>query len=215
MIAIIDYGIGNLASIHNIIRHVGGTAVVTGDAEAVRSATALVIPGIGHFDSCMTAFRASAVFDLVEKRAHVDRIPVLGICVGMQMMARGSEEGDAQGLGWISADVRRLNPSPEANLKVPHLGWRHVDVREDARLFSSMDDERRFYFAHSYHVVCDDPDDLAASYDYDGPVSAALQRGNIYAVQFHPEKSHRFGMRLFENFMKVSGQASRHAYDPI
>jgi glutamine amidotransferase len=215
MIAIVDYGIGNLASIHNIIKHVGGSAAVTCEADIIKNAAALIIPGIGHFDACMKGFRASAVFDLVEKRVHIDHVPVLGICVGMQMMARGSEEGTEKGLNWIKADVRRLNPSAGTGLKVPNLGWRCVDAGDNARLFARMDQERRFYFAHSYHVVCDDPCDVAATFDYDGLISAALQRKNILAVQFHPEKSHRFGMRMFENFIKVSGQALQYENDRI
>lgn len=203
MIAILDYGIGNLASIANIIRHIGGDAAATRDPDVLRAAPGLILPGIGSFDACMLALRRSGLLPVLEQRVRGDKIPLLGICVGMQMLGHGSAEGRETGLGWIDAMAHQFTPTP--GLRVPHMGWNYVTARADSRLFAGIDATPRFYFAHSYHVVCADAADVAATADYGGVFTAALTRGNIYAAQFHPEKSHTFGMALFRNFLAVAG----------
>jgi glutamine amidotransferase len=216
MIAIIDYGIGNLASIRNMLRHIGADAVLTDDPKVVETSTALVLPGIGAFDSCMQGFRQSPVYEAVELQVRDLRKPILGICVGMQMMGRGSDEGKERGLNWIAADVRRLAPDPSLHLKIPHLGWSYVETNSACPLFAEKDDDRRFYFAHSFHVVCDSQDVVAASYDYGSRITCSVWANNIFGVQFHPEKSHSHGMRLFETFRQIAGEPStRPAYDAI
>jgi glutamine amidotransferase len=212
MIAIVDYGIGNLGSIHNIIKHVGGAAEITRDERVVQEARGVIIPGVGAFDSCVTALRRSGLLKPIEN-ALAQGVPVLGICVGMQMMGRGSEEGREPGLGWIGADVQRF--SAAAGLKIPHMGWSPVNTRPDSRLFGNVDPDPRFYFVHSFYVACDDPNDVAASAQYGVQFAAAVERGNLFGVQFHPEKSHRFGMSLFKSFLKVAGEPPKHRYDAI
>jgi imidazole glycerol-phosphate synthase subunit HisH len=200
MIAIADYGIGNLGSILNMIRHVGGEAEISRDPGFLREAQGLVIPGVGSFDACMLALRRSGLLPVVEERALEARIPVLGVCVGMQMMARGSEEGTEAGLGWFAARCRRFD---NRALKVPHMGWSAVSAREGSPLFAEPGEDRRFYFVHSYHVVCDHEEDVEALAHYGAPFVAAIGRDNLYGVQFHPEKSHQHGMQLFRNFLSI------------
>src|SRR6185312_7044309 len=152
MIAIINYGIGNLGSIRNMIEHVGGNAVISDSAETLREARALILPGVGAFDACVGALRGSGLLGLIEKRVHAEGIPLLGICVGLQLLADRSEEGREVGLGWIKGDVKRLRPDPGTKLKVPHLGWRSIDVGT-AGAWAGVGNTPRFYFAHSYHFV--------------------------------------------------------------
>src|SRR5262245_43608491 len=172
MIAIIDYGIGNISSIKNMVTHVGGEVQCTADPAVVAAARALIIPGVGAFDACVRAFRSSPVSDAVVDCVLGQGVPVLGICVGLQMMGRSSEEGVEAGLGWIAADAKRLSPQPESGLKVPHIGWRDVECRCVNPLLGGEGREQRFYFAHSYHVVCDNCDDVLATCEYGGPVTA-------------------------------------------
>ena len=212
MIAITDYGIGNLGSIRNIIKHVGGTAEITRDENLIRQARGVIIPGVGSFDACVTALRRSGLLKPVES-ALGQGVPVLGICVGMQMMARGSEEGREPGLGWIGADVKKFSTAP--GLKIPHMGWSPVHARPGSQLFGNADADARFYFVHSFYVACDNPYDVAASADYGLQFAAAVERGNLFGVQFHPEKSHRFGMNLFKSFLEIAGEPPRHHYDAI
>jgi glutamine amidotransferase len=202
MIAIIDYGIGNLASLHNIIAHVGGTAAITRDLAVIQAARGLIMPGVGSFDACMAALRGSGLLPTIEARVLQDKTPLLGVCVGMQMLGRGSAEGSAAGLGWIAATAQKF--SPAAGVRVPHMGWNYVQAQQPHPLFAGMT-APRFYFAHSYHVVCDDPTTVLATGNYGGVFTAAVVRENITGVQFHPEKSHVFGMQLFENFLRISG----------
>jgi glutamine amidotransferase len=213
MIAVVDYGIGNLESIVNMVKHVGGTAQLTNDAGLLREARAIVVPGVGSFDACMVALRRSGLIDTIETRALQRSTPVLGICVGMQMMARGSEEGDQPGLGWIAADVRRLPVGP--GIKVPHVGWSAVNSRPGNPLFAGADPDQRFYFVHSFHMVCDDPGDIAGIGYHSAPFTAAVTRANLFGVQFHPEKSHRFGMKVLRNFLNYCGEPPRHPYDAV
>lgn len=201
MIAIVDYGIGNLGSIQNIIRHVGGKAEITRDASVLAEATGLVIPGVGSFDACMRALRGSGLLPAIEERALRSRVPVLGVCVGMQMMAGGSEEGSEPGLGWFRATCRRF--PADGSVKVPHMGWSTVSARVGSVLFAQPGHDRRFYFVHSYHVVCEEAEDVEALAHYGLPFVAAIARGNVMGVQFHPEKSHQHGMQLFRNFLQI------------
>jgi glutamine amidotransferase len=213
MIAVVDYGIGNLESIVNMVKHVGGMAQLTNDAGLLREARAIVVPGVGSFDACMVALGRSGLIDTIETRALQQSTPVLGICVGMQMMARGSEEGQQPGLGWIAADVWRLPVGP--GIKIPHVGWSAVNSRPGNPLFAGADPDQRFYFVHSFHMVCDDQADIAGVGYYGAPFTAAVSRANLFGVQFHPEKSHRFGMKVLKNFLNYCGEPSRHPYDAI
>lgn len=201
MLAVVDYGQGNVGSVVNLFRRAGGRAELSGDPDELRAAQALVLPGVGAFDTCMRALRASGLVSLLEERVLGARVPLLGICVGMQMLTEGSDEGELPGLGWVAGHTRRLGVSGSPELRLPHMGWNRVVPRRPGGLFAGMEDLARFYFVHSYRVECKDPADISGEADYGGRFVAAIEHGNICAVQFHPEKSHRFGQRLAANFL--------------
>lgn len=200
MITVVDYGMGNLGSIMNMLKKMGVRAEVTSDAARIRSASRLIIPGVGAFDAGMRNLRALGLVEPLGEAALSRRVPTLGICLGMQLMTLRSEEGAADGLGWINAEVRRFAPSDVGRLKVPHMGWNVVHSVRESPLVGSWREEQRFYFVHSYHVVCASPADVLLRSTYGVDFTAGFQRDNLMGVQFHPEKSHKFGMRLLGNF---------------
>lgn len=204
MIHIVDYGVGNLAAIVNMYRRLGIEATVAGTPEALRGAERLILPGVGAFDTAMRAIEARGFRPVLDHKALRERIPVLGICLGMQLLTRASEEGGCAGLGWIRGATFRLsnferNGTPLPRL--PHIGWNFVDARAGHPLVDPLPEEPRFYFVHSFGVRCDDAADVLGVCDYAGiRFHAICGRGNIAGAQFHPEKSHRFGMQLLKNF---------------
>lgn len=201
MVAILDYGVGNIASILNMFSKIGAEAMITADPNTLRSADKLLLPGVGHFDYCMQQLRKAPFLEALQQRVLEDKVPMLGVCVGCQMLMESSEEGKEQGLGWLKGKVIKFDRSKiKQELKVPHMGWTDVHPVRDTPLFRGIE-EPRFYFVHSYHVQCDDINDVQSTADYGYPFTASVERNNIMAVQFHPEKSHRFGMRLLENFV--------------
>ena len=203
MIAIINYGVGNLNSIANMLKKVGRHSVICTDASQLKHAGALILPGVGSFDASMRKFRQTGLVPLLNQRVIEDHIPILGICLGMQMMTHGSEEGTEPGLGWIEARTIRFDDRrADHRLRLPHMGWNRVHLHTDCSLFDTSQDEQRFYFLHSYHVVCDREEDILAMTHYGYPFVSAFQRANITGVQFHPEKSHRYGMYFMREFAK-------------
>ncbi|MBO6633383.1 MAG: imidazole glycerol phosphate synthase subunit HisH [Rhizobiaceae bacterium] len=199
MIAIVDYDIGNLAAVSNMLRRIGYDSVITADPEMIASAEKLILPGNGHFDTCMRNIRASGLLPLIERRVFHERVPLLGICVGAQMLGIGSEEGAEPGLGWFDMKVRRF-PRMEG-LRVPHMGWNEVVVPETGHpLVQGLGNDARFYFVHSYYFEPDDSIDVLLKAEYGIEFAAGIARGNVVGVQFHPEKSHRFGKQLLLNF---------------
>ncbi len=202
-ITIVDCGIGNIKSVQRMIEHVGGTAVIVSDPSLAKNAEKLILPGVGAFDSGMKALNDHGWIDTLNYLALDKKIPVMGICLGMQLLCRKSEEGIKDGLGWFDADVVAFNPSELDNLKIPHMGWSNVKVKKVNPLLSDEIEASRFYHVHKYHVVCDNESDILAESVYGINFVNAISRNNIFGVQFHPEKSHKFGMRLFENFLKL------------
>jgi glutamine amidotransferase len=203
MLAIIDYGVGNLTSILNMHRRLGIQAMITGKPEEIEKADKLLIPGVGHFDKCMQNFNGSGLREIVEKRAMIEKVPLLGICVGAQMMMRQSEEGSERGLGWLNGDTVKFRLPAGSGLKVPHMGWSDVRWVRPLPLWADMPEEPRFYFAHSYHFQFDTDQYVAATVNYGYDFACGFNRDNIYGVQFHPEKSHRYGMKLLTNFASL------------
>jgi len=196
MLAIVDYGVGNQGSVLNMYRRLGVEAVRIASAAEVEAAERLVLPGIGAFDHCMRRLREAGLEQPL--RAAVARgVPLLGICVGMQMLLEGSDEGVEPGLGLIRGRAVRF---PAGALKVPHMGWNSVRWLADDLLNQSLRDEARFYFVHSYHAVCEDPAAVLGTTVYGGAFASVIRSGRVYGVQFHPEKSHRFGLALLGNF---------------
>ncbi len=197
-VSIVDYGVGNLGSICNMFRKLGLTTITVSTRAEILGANRLVLPGVGAFDYGMAALEQRGLDRAVIEAA--DRgIPLLGICLGMQLLGTGSEEGKRRGLGLIRGDCRRFRSTPQAPIKIPHMGWNAVQLKRPCALFADNIDEWRFYFTHSYHFVCNE-DDVVACADHGGSFAAAVQHQNVLGVQFHPEKSHRFGMRLLQNF---------------
>jgi len=206
MIAIVDYNMGNLGSIGNMLRKIGVESVVTSDHEEISQASKLILPGVGAFDSGMESLENAGLDKLLAEMVLQRKTPILGICLGMQMMTRRSEEGDRPGLGWLQADTVRFKFDPDnEKLKIPHMGWNVAYPRRCDSLFNGLadTDQAAFYFVHSYHVVCDSDADVLASAEHGYRFACAVERGNISAVQFHPEKSHRYGMRFLKNFAEM------------
>ncbi|MEE4201899.1 imidazole glycerol phosphate synthase subunit HisH [Erythrobacter sp.] len=200
-VALIDYGAGNLHSVHNALKAVGATVKVTADAKVVSAADRIVLPGVGAFKACADGLKAvPGMIEALRERVEIGGAPFLGICVGMQLLAtRGLEHGSHKGLGWIPGEVRRNEPHDPA-IKVPHMGWNDVAIMPHARGHQVIE-EGEAYFLHSYHFVADDPYHVAALTDHGEGLVAAVSRGNIAGVQFHPEKSQAYGLETLERFL--------------
>jgi glutamine amidotransferase len=199
VISVVDYGMGNLGSILNMMRKIGAEARIASSPQDVARSGKLILPGVGSFDHGMRNLEASGLRAALEDRVIRGGVPILGICLGMQLMTASSEEGQLPGLGWIDAVTRKFRFG-DPTMKVPHMGWNGVEIRSAEGLFRDMDPEPRFYFVHSYYVECRREADVLATTEYGHPFVSAFQRGNVQGVQFHPEKSHRFGMRLLARF---------------
>jgi glutamine amidotransferase len=201
MIIIIDYGMGNVGSILNMLKKVGVEARISSSAEAVRGADKLILPGVGAFDAGMSNLSNSGLRDALDEKVLRQKTPVLGVCLGMQLMTCRSEEGECPGLGWVDGETTLFRfDSDMKGLKIPHMGWNTVTPAANTSLFCGFDEPPRFYFVHSYHVLCRHPSDVVATVHHGFELTAAIERGNIMGVQFHPEKSHRFGMAIYRAF---------------
>ena len=216
MIAIINYGLGNLGSIENMLDVIGERSIITGDKGEIDKADKMILPGVGAYDAGMKNLEDHDLVDFIKEQALGGK-PVLGICLGMQLLGRGSEEGKLEGLGLIPFDNKKFNfdlkPGAEmfpnapkedydkSLLKIPHMGWDIVDFKKDVLLLEGIKGRQRYYFVHSYHAVCDSLDNVMMTCDYGYEFAAAVCKDNVYGVQFHPEKSHDFGMKILENFV--------------
>lgn len=200
MIVIVDYKTANLGSILNMFKRVGVPARATDRPEGLSGASGILLPGIGHFDTCARNLRQAGFVPALEEQAFDCRVPLLGICVGAQLLTRGSDEGLEPGLGWIDARTVRFPALDAEDYKVPHMGWNHVAPRVAHPLFAGFDKTPRFYFVHSYCIQCEREDSLLASTTHGVTFASAIVKGSVAGVQFHPEKSHRFGMQLLRNF---------------
>ncbi len=201
MITIIDYGAGNIGSVLNMIRHVGEQAEVTGDPAGVLGAKKILLPGVGSFDNAMTRLAGLGLVEPLKERARAGA-PFLGICLGMQLLAHESEEGRMAGLGLIPGRVRRFRFEGDAvKLKIPHMGWNRVTPVRAHPLGQGLEEGARFYFVHSYYFDCERDEDVLFRSVYGHELTSGVQRDNVMGVQFHPEKSHRFGMQLIRNFV--------------
>jgi len=201
MIVIIDYGLGNLGSMANMIKKIGAQAIVSNDSLDIDKADKLILPGVGAFDGGMKNLEERGLLPLLRRRVLEDKIPILGVCLGMQLLSKKSEEGQLPGLGWLDAETVRFKfQGANANLKIPHMGWNQLTFCQFHSLFAELEVMNRFYFVHSYHVICANPDNVLATTSYGFDFTSAVVKDNIMGVQFHPEKSHKFGMRLLKNF---------------
>jgi glutamine amidotransferase len=203
VIAIVDYDMGNVASVANMLKRIGADApVLTRDPSTLAKAERIILPGVGAFDKGMRNLSDFGLREVLDDAALVRRVPILGICLGMQLLTESSEEGSEQGLGWIKGTTVRFRFPPESGLKVPHMGWNYVTTPRANPLIRS-DQRSRFYFVHGYYVSCSYESDVIGTARYGDDFACAVNRENIYGVQFHPEKSHRFGMELLEAFLRI------------
>jgi glutamine amidotransferase len=201
-LVIVDLGIGNLGSVANMLKKVGAPAEISRDPAVIASADKLILPGVGAFDPAMQRLNESGLRPVLERRVIGEGVPLLGICLGMQLLTAGSEEGTMPGLGWVRARTLAFRGRVDGGVKVPHMGWNRVDTAAVSPLTAGFeaDEEPRFYFVHSYFVRCENGVDGILRTTYGVTFDSGVQHGRIMGVQFHPEKSHRFGMRLLANF---------------
>jgi glutamine amidotransferase len=189
---------GNVGSVYNMIKKIGFEALITSNINEIEKAKKIILPGVGAFDNGIINLKKLGLIEILEYKVFKERVPILGICLGMQLMTKKSEEGELQGLSWIDAETKRFVSD---TYKIPHMGWNYVKIIKDSDLFSSEFSEWRFYFVHSYYVECYNKDDILTTTFYIHDFVSSFQRENIIGVQFHPEKSHKFGMMLLKNFI--------------
>jgi glutamine amidotransferase len=203
MIAIVDYGLGNVKAFANVYKNLNIPAMIVREADDLEKAGKVILPGVGSFDHAMQRLEQSGMRKSLDEIVLHRHVPVLGICVGMQVLARSSEEGSIPGLGWINGEVKRFDSSDGNSICVPHMGWNDVRPVKANGLFRGLDRDSRFYFLHSYYFHSKQREDVIAVTDYGKEFACAVSHGNIFGVQFHPEKSHQWGIRLLENFAKI------------
>lgn len=202
MITIVDYGMGNLGSVFNMFKKIGVSSKITSDIEEIKSATKLLLPGVGSFDKAMQRINDTKFKEALDYKVLIERTPILGICLGMQLLTNSSEEGHEKGLGYINAHTKKFS-FQDKKMKVPHMGWNIATKSNSCKLTEDFINESRFYFVHSYYVKVVDQENSILKTNYGLEFDSAIHNKNIYGAQFHPEKSHKFGMKLLENFSKI------------
>ena len=205
MIVILDYKTGNIGSLLNMIKKIGGKVLVSSKTGDIEKAEKLILPGVGAFDKGMENLKNSGFLKVLQKKVKENRIPILGICLGMQLFGRKSEEGELEGLDWITeAETIKFHfQKQESSLKIPHMGWNEIIPEKKDPLLEGLDNMARFYFAHSYHLVCKNKENILATTNYGYDFPSIIKEDNIWGVQFHPEKSHKYGMRMLKNFIEL------------
>lgn len=205
LITIIDYNAGNIKSIQNMLKRIGVKSAISNNVDEIKKAEKLILPGVGNFDHGMSNLKSAGLIDVLNQKVLIDKTPLLGICLGAQMLGNKSEEGVEKGLGWIDMDIIKFDPSKmEATDKIPHMSWSEIAIKkQDSKLMISLNNQSRFYFVHSYHMKPNDEDNTLATSFYSYDFVSVVEKENIYGVQFHPEKSHKYGMKVLENFSNL------------
>ena len=204
MIGIISYGLGNIKAIENVYQKLSHPVNIINSVDDLKGVNKLILPGVGAFDYAMEKFNNSGLKNEIVKLVSNEHIPILGICVGAQMLCSYSEEGNLPGLNWIDASVKKFKKnSKKTRLQLPHMGWNDVKSVNNSKLFNGMHHEARFYFLHSYYIECRKSSNVIATSDYPENFTCSINNKNVYGVQFHPEKSHDFGINLLDNFYKL------------
>lgn len=201
MITIVDYKTGNLGSIKNMLKRIGEPSIITGDVDEIRKSSKIILPGVGSFDAGVRKLKDSGIWDVLNEKVLEKQTPILGICLGAQLMTQGSEEGQMGGFGWVDAKTVKFKINQESKLKVPNMGWNYIKKEKDSLLFKDMVDNPRFYFVHSFHFDFEEKSQVLSTSEYSYKFCSAFEKKNVIGVQFHPEKSHRFGMNLLKNFV--------------
>jgi imidazole glycerol-phosphate synthase subunit HisH len=202
VIVIIDYGMGNIRSVMNKIHRSGHEAIVSYDHDIIKRADKLILPGVGHFLNGMKRLNERNIIDILNEKVLADEVPILGICLGMQLFSGFSEEGNARGLGWLDAETVKFTLN-DIKHKVPHMGWNSIELKKESPLLKDIPDNMHYYFVHSYHVRCNNREDILATSNYGYEFVSAVQKGNIFGTQFHPEKSHEYGEQIIRNFLNM------------
>jgi glutamine amidotransferase len=204
MITIIDYGVGNIFAFQNVFKRLNISTKIAKSVEDLQDAQKLILPGVGSFDYAMSQLNNSGMRERLDDLVLIQKVPVIGICVGMQMMGNTSDEGQLEGLKWIDASIRKFDESTILQrTKLPHMGWNDVTPKNNHPLFEGLEEEALFYFLHSYYFECNNTEDSIAKSDYGVTFTSAAQHQNVYGIQFHPEKSHHYGEKLLHNFAKL------------
>ena len=207
MITIIDYGAGNIKSIQNMLKKLGAASRISSNVGEIEEAEKLILPGVGHFDHGMKNLKSSGLIEVLNSKVVEQKCPILGICLGAQLLGDKSEEGEEPGLGWVPMKVVKFDKTRmDAKLKVPHMGWNLVKLNKKAEnnpLMKGLENEARFYFVHAFHMLPNDNNHILTTSTYGYEFASAIWLNNIYGVQFHPEKSHVFGLKLLENFASL------------
>lgn len=201
MITIIDYGLGNLESIVNMFKKLGHKSKISQNREDLLNASKLILPGVGSFDTGMNNLNRRGYIEVLNEKVKEDKTPFLGICLGMQILANSSEEGVQPGLGFINGKSVKFTHD---SLKVPHMGWNNINLLKESTLLEPVEKFRKYYFVHSYHLVCKDDKDILATSEYGHSFTAMVEKNNIFGAQFHPEKSHKYGMEILNQFAKIN-----------
>ena len=202
-IIIIDYYMGNILSIVNKIKRIGHEAIVTNEINLIKKADKIILPGVGHFQKAIENLNRLQLLDVLNETVLFRKTPILGICLGMQLLAGHSEEGNVNGLNWLNAEVVKLKINDQLKYKVPHIGWNNAMVKKESSLFTGLSEDSMFYFVHSYHMVCNDEKDVLTQTEYEYSFTSSVQKDNIFGTQFHPEKSHDAGEVLLRNFINL------------
>jgi len=203
-IVIVDYGLGNLASIKNMLKAIGTPSIITSDISEIRKSDKLILAGVGAFAQAIQNLKELNLLQVLNNLVLTEKVPILGICLGMQLFTEKSEEGSEKGFGWIKGKTVKFHfDTNEANLKIPHMGWNTIKIERNNFLFEGLDNDTKFYFVHSYYVSCEDQEDILTTTFHGFNFTSALQKENIYGVQFHPEKSHKFGKSVMERFTAI------------
>lgn len=202
-ILVLDYGMGNLLSVKKKLSRLQVNAIVSADPKDILQADKIILPGVGHFEKAMENLKSLNLLDPLNEAVLIKQKPILGICLGMQLMSKFSEEGNADGLSWFDAHVVKFNIQDKLKFKIPHTGWNSIAKTKNSRLMEGIDDAAEFYFVHSYHMIADDPQDILNETSYEYKFTSAIEKNNIFGVQYHPEKSHDIGEVLFKNFIQL------------
>lgn len=202
-IIIIDYGMGNLRSVQKKIQKIGAEVEISNDPALIAKAYKLVLPGVGHFANGIKKLKETGIWDVLNIKVLSEKTPILGICLGMQLMAKHSEEGDVEGLGWFDAKVVRFRIKDKLKYKVPHMGWNSAVSMREHKIFDDVNEDSLFYFVHSYHIECNKKDEILTKTVYDYEFVSAIQKENIFGFQYHPEKSHDQGEQIIKNFIHI------------